>query len=89
MMKTYRVEIPERIVSRSFERALSYPEHSRGTFFYDLRRAFNAELEAIFVRHVILVNRIMCPSTICVLALQSSFDRRNSSQMGQHNFHRD
>lgn len=56
-MKTYRVEIPEGIVARSFERALSYPEHSRGTFFHDLRRAFKAELETVFVRHGVLVNR--------------------------------
>lgn len=57
MPETYRIEIPDDILTRSFERALSYPEHSRATFFSDLRRAFKGELEEVFLRQGVVVDR--------------------------------
>lgn len=53
----YIVKIPRDIVETSFYKALSYPKKTRGNFFSDIRQAFKAELEIVFEKQGILVNR--------------------------------
>lgn len=57
MKKAFRVEVPEKIVRDSFEKALSFDEHSRGNFFHDIRRAFKEEIEDLLIRNGISVKR--------------------------------
>ncbi|NMF57906.1 PDDEXK family nuclease [Pseudanabaena yagii] len=53
----YVIKIPKEIVEISFRNALSYPKITRGNFFSDIRKAFKAELETLFEKQGIIVNR--------------------------------